>query len=253
VRRRPCDPTAISVARLVSAWFSMTATGSPSRSFAVAEGAIACASARAASASCCMSSAAWRAAIPACAACATFAIAKRRTLACSPCRRSACRTATRLAGVPSTPQTMRSKTPVSLARAPIAGSTEPIPSRSRPVSYLLPSPDFARVSRMQLDRALETETERPLDRNVVVGEPGWPGHAEDLAPAKRTRRERMILRQRVGDVTVHAEVRRRATPERCYAVSCAGPATRPVQQPGCRREAVEATFLLARAWPPPGE
>jgi hypothetical protein len=26
---------------------------------------------------------------------------------------------------------------------------------------------------MQLDRALETETEGPLDRNVVVGEPGW--------------------------------------------------------------------------------
>jgi hypothetical protein len=33
---------------------------------------------------------------------------------------------------------------------------------------------------MQLGRALETETERPLDRNVVVGEPGWPGHAEDF-------------------------------------------------------------------------
>jgi hypothetical protein len=98
---------------------------------------------------------------------------QERTLACSRCRRSACRTATRLAGVPSTPQTMRSKTPVSLARAPILGSTEPIPIRSRPLSYLRSSPDFARVSRMQLGRALETETERPLDRNVVVGEPGW--------------------------------------------------------------------------------
>ena len=50
--------------RSLSACLSMTATGSPSRSLALAEGAIACASARAASASCCRSSAACVAAIP---------------------------------------------------------------------------------------------------------------------------------------------------------------------------------------------
>ena len=95
---------------------------SPSRSFAVAEGAIARASVSAASASCCRSSAAWVAAMPACAALARFATADRRRLPCSSCRRTAWRTATRLAGVPSTPQRMRVKIGASLVLRPSLGA-----------------------------------------------------------------------------------------------------------------------------------
>ena len=112
VRMRPCEPTASSVA--CSASLRRTVAGSPFTILPSA-GTSSLASAMACSASSCMSPAACRAAIPACADLVRFIAATSNRLPSGCSRRFACFTANRLSGVPSMPHTMRSKMLVCVA------------------------------------------------------------------------------------------------------------------------------------------